>query len=43
MLNDTYRLLASVTVVRELYDADKSIYDVLQEFINEIIVRKRMY
>lgn len=43
MLNDTYRLLASVTVVRELYDADKSIYDVLEAFINEIIVRKRLY
>ena len=38
-----YKLLASVAVVRELYDADKSIYDVLQEFISEIIVRRRLY
>lgn len=43
MLNDTYRLLASVTVVRELYDADKSIYDVLEKFINEIICRRGLY
>lgn len=43
MINDTYKLLASVTVVRELYDADCSIYDVLEEFINEIIVRNRLF
>ena len=43
MLNDTYKLLASVTVVRELYDAEKGIYDVLEEFINEIITRNRWF
>lgn len=43
MLSDTYKLLASVTVVRELYDANKGIYDVLEEFINEILTRKRLY
>ena len=43
MINDTYKLLASVTVVRELYDADCSIYDVLEKFINEIIVRHRLF
>lgn len=43
MLNDTYKLLASVAVARELYDADKNLYDVLAEFINEIIVRKNYH
>ena len=43
MLNDTYKLLASVTVVRELYDSEKSLYDVLEKFINEIIYRNKLY
>lgn len=43
MLNDTYRLLASVTVVRELYDSEKNVYDVLEKFINEIIYRNKLY
>lgn len=32
-----------MTVVRELYDAEKGIYDVLEEFINEIITRNRWF
>ena len=34
MLNDTYKLMASVTVVRELYDSNNNLYDVLEKFIN---------
>lgn len=43
MLNDTYKLLASVTVVRGLYDSQKGIYDVLCEFINDIISKEHLY
>ena len=43
MLNEAYKLLASVTVVRELYDTQKGIYDVLSEFINDTIYRENMY
>lgn len=43
MLNDDYKLLASVSVFRELYDSDKNIYDVLDQFIIEVINRKRLF
>lgn len=43
MLNDTYKLLASVTVVRGLYDSQKGIYDVLCEFISDIICKEHLY
>lgn len=43
MLNDTYKLLASVTVVRGLYDSQKGIYDVLCEFISDIIAKEHLY
>ena len=43
MLNDEYKLLASVSVFRELYDSNKNIYDVLERFIAEIIIRKKLY
>lgn len=43
MLNDTYKLMASVTVVRELYDSNNNLYDVLEKFINELIFRENLY
>lgn len=43
MLNEEYKLLASVSVFRELYDSNKNIYDVLEQFIAEIIIRKKLY
>ena len=43
MLNYTYKLMASVTVVRELYDSNNNLYDVLEKFINELIFRENLY
>lgn len=42
MLKDTYKLLASVTVVRELYDSKQGVYDVLAEFIKDILEKDKM-
>lgn len=43
MLNSMCKLMASIAVVRELYDAKKNVYDILVEFIREIIYRKKLY
>ncbi|HOV36422.1 MAG TPA: hypothetical protein PLJ19_07655 [Dysgonamonadaceae bacterium] len=36
-------LLASLAVFRELYDSEKDIYDIISEFLKEVIVSKAKY
>jgi len=40
---DDHRRLAALAVFRELYDNQKNLYDILREFIIEIIVSRRLY
>lgn len=42
MIKDIYKLLASVAVVGDLYDNQKGIYDVLKEFVLDIISREKL-
>lgn len=42
-MDETYRTLASLAVARELYDREKSLYDVLKEYIKVIIIEEKLY
>lgn len=42
MIRDIYKLLASVAVVGDLYDNQKGIFDVLKEFIFDVISRNKL-
>jgi hypothetical protein len=42
-MDDRYRALASLAVARQLYDKEKSIYDVLKEYIKAIIIEEKKY
>lgn len=42
-MDDTYRTLTSLAVARELYDREKSLYDVLKEYIKVIIIEEKLY